>query len=59
MVIPKGTLVRAILVDRVEVLDHDVEGGILLQTDKRIWLKDDATGTVYIVDLVLPTEFGA
>lgn len=51
MTLPKGTVVREVSVEEPFKLDHDVEGGVVLQTDRRVWIKEDHTGRIYVLDL--------
>lgn len=56
MVLPKGTTVREATVEKPIVLDHDIQCGIVLQTDRRVWVKEDGTGRIYVLELELPTN---
>jgi len=56
MTLPKGTVVREVSVEEPFRLDHDVEGGVILQTDRRVWVKEDHTGRIYVLDLELPSS---
>jgi hypothetical protein len=50
MILTKGTLVREASITEPMILERDISGPVVLQTDLRVWVRCEDTGKVYIFD---------